>query len=152
MFDWLDWGSNMAITTNELAGVNPFMGYAAGIFFFIAAVLGVYMFLRVLKKKENELLVTLFHFVSGATVFALLIMQLIAGSASGDPMQPHEAGTLLEALVLAGVTLTLGGFVWRQRLRKNRSLKLIYVHVVVALVAGGVLYYSLIELGNLPVY
>jgi hypothetical protein len=82
----------------------------------------------------------------------MLIMQLIAGSASGDPMQPHEAGTLLESLILAGITLTLGGFIWRERLRKNRSLRLIYVHVSTALVTGGVLYYSLIELGNLPVY
>lgn len=53
MFDFLDWGHNMAITTNELAGVNLFMGYAAAIFFVIAALLGVYMLTRVIQKKKT---------------------------------------------------------------------------------------------------
>ena len=146
MFDFLDWGSNMAITTNELAGVNPFMGTAAGIFFVLAALMGVYMLIRVIKKKENDLLVTLFHFVSGASVFALLMMQIVAGSASGDPMHPDESGLLPQALLMSAVMLALGGFIWRQRLRNNRSVKLIYAHVVVGLLTGALVWISIIQM------
>lgn len=146
MFDFLDWGHNMAITTNELAGINPFMGYAAGIFFVLAALMGVYMLIRVIQKKENDMFLTLLHFVAGATVFASLMMQLVAGSASGDPMDPSESGLLLQALLLAGVMLGLGGFVWRQRLRNNRSVMLIYTHAAVGLLTGGVLLIALLEL------
>ena len=146
MFDFLDWGNNMAITTNELAGVNPFMGYAAGIFFVLAALMGLYMFVRVLQKKENDMFLTLLHFVAGATVFALLIMQLVAGSASGDPMAPSEVGLLPTALLTVGGVLALGGFVWRNRLNQNRSVKLILVHVISALAAGTLLTIALIEL------
>ncbi|PHS73383.1 MAG: hypothetical protein COB22_01440 [Cycloclasticus sp.] len=146
MFDFLDWGHNMGYTTNELAGVNPFMGYAAGVFFVLAALMGVYMLTRVLQKKENDMFLTLLHFVAGATVFALLIMQLIAGSASGDPMQPEESGLLPQALLLSGVMLIVGGFIWRQRLRNNRKVMLIYAHVVGGLITGTVLLISLMEL------
>jgi hypothetical protein len=148
MFDWLDWGHNMRITTNELAGVNPFMGNAAGVFFIIAAVLGAYMFTRVLQKKENDMFITLLHFVAGATVFMMLIMQLIAGSASGDPMHPSESGMLPQALLLAGLMLVLGGFIWRERLRSNRPAMLVYAHVAVGLLTGGVLLISLMELSD----
>ncbi|HIL93741.1 MAG TPA: hypothetical protein EYG47_02785 [Cycloclasticus sp.] len=148
MFDWLDWGHNMRITTNELAGVNPFMGNAAGVFFVIAAVLGAYMFTRVLQKKENDMFITLLHFVAGATVFMMLIMQLIAGSASGDPMDPSESGMLPQALLLAGLMLVLGGFIWRERLRSNRPAMLVYAHVAVGLLTGGVLLISLMELSD----
>jgi predicted membrane channel-forming protein YqfA (hemolysin III family) len=148
MFDWMDWGKNMGYTTNELAGVNPFMGYAGGIFFIIAAVLGIYMFTRVLQKKENDMFVTLLHFVAGATVFMMMVMQLIAGSASGDPMHPEEAGLLLEALLLSGIMLSLGGFIWRDRLNKKRTSMLIYAHVVGGLITGAVLTFALIELSE----
>jgi len=148
MFDWWDWGHSMEITTNELAGVNPFMGYAGGVFFVIAALMGVYMLTRVLQKKENDMFVTLLHFVSGATVFMMMVMQIIAGSASGDPMQPEEAGLLPQALLLSGVMLILGGVIWRDRLRKKRSLMLIYSHVAVGLVTGGVLVIALLELSE----
>ncbi|HIG78496.1 MAG TPA: hypothetical protein EYQ47_00470 [Cycloclasticus sp.] len=148
MFDWLDWGHNMRITTNELAGVNPFMGNAAGVFFVIAAVLGAYMFTRVLQKKENDMFITLLHFVAGATVFMMLVMQLIAGSASGDPMDPSESGMLPQALLLAGLMLILGGFIWRERLRSNRPAMLVYAHVAVGLLTGGVLLISLMELSD----
>lgn len=148
MFDWLDWGHNMRITTNELAGVNPFMGNAAGVFFVIAAVLGAYMFTRVLQKKENDMFITLLHFVAGATVFMMLIMQLIAGNASGDPMHPSESGMLPQALLLAGLMLVLGGFIWRERLRSNRPAMLVYAHVAVGLLTGGVLLISLMELSD----
>jgi len=146
MFDFLDWGSNMAITTNELAGVNPFMGTGAGISFVLAALLGVYMLIRVIKKKENDLLVTLFHFVCGAGVFAMLMMQIVAGSASGDPMHPDESGLLPQALLMSVVMLALGGFIWRQRLRKNRSVKLIYTHVVAGLLTGVLLWISIFQM------
>ncbi len=146
MFDFLDWGSNMAITTNELAGVNPFMGTGAGISFIIAALLGVYMFIRVIKKKENDVLVTLLHFVAGAGVFAMMMMQLVAGSASGDPMYPEESGSLPQALLMSAVMLALGGFIWRQRLRKNRSVRLIYAHVVFGLLTGAVLWISIFQM------
>ncbi|HIL93244.1 MAG TPA: hypothetical protein EYG47_00210 [Cycloclasticus sp.] len=148
MFDWLDWGHNMRITTNELAGVNPFMGNAAGVFFVIAAVLGAYMFTRVLQKKENDMFITLLHFDAGATVFMMLVMQLIAGSASGDPMDPSESGMLPQALLLAGLMLILGGFIWRERLRSNRPAMLVYAHVAVGLLTGGVLLISLMELSD----
>ncbi|ORU90670.1 MAG: hypothetical protein A6F71_06855 [Cycloclasticus sp. symbiont of Poecilosclerida sp. M] len=148
MLDWMDWGKNMGYTTNELAGVNPFMGYAGGVFFVIAALLGLYMLTGVIRKKENDMLVTLLHVVAGATVFMMMVMQLIAGSASGDPMHPDEAGMLLEALMLSGVMLTLGGFIWRDRLRMKRSLMLIYSHAVGGLVTGVVLTMALIELSE----
>ena len=146
MFDFLDWGKNMAITTNELAGVSPFLAYSAGVFFILAALMGVYMLRRVLQKKENDMFVTLLHFVAGATVFALLIMQLVAGNASGDAMHADEAGLLPAALLAVGVVLALGGFVWRNRLNKNRSTKLILVHATAALTAGGVLTLAILEL------
>ncbi len=149
MFDWLDWGHSMEITTNELAGVNPFMGYAGGIFFVIAALIGVYMLIKVMQKKENDMFVTLLHFVSGATVFMMMVMQLIAGSASGDPMQPGESGWLPQALLLSGVMLVLGGVIWRDRLRQKRSLMLIYSHVVMGLVTGGVLALALLDLSDM---
>ncbi|PCH84286.1 MAG: hypothetical protein COB26_08205 [Piscirickettsiaceae bacterium] len=146
MFDFLDWGHNMAITTNELAGVNLFMGYAAAIFFVIAALLGVYMLTRVIQKKENDMFITLLHFVAGATVFMMIMMQLVAGSASGDPMHPDESGFLPQVLMLSGVMLILGGFIWRQRLRERRKVMLIYSHVAVGLLTGGLLFLSLVEL------
>lgn len=146
MFDFLDWGHNMGFTTNELAGVNLFMGYGAAVSFVIAALLGVYMLIRVIQKKENDMLLTLFHFVAGATVFALIMMQLVAGSASGDPMHPDESGFLPQSLLMALAMLGLGGFIWRQRLRMRRSHMLIYTHVVVGLLTGGLLFFSLVEL------
>lgn len=146
MFDFLDWGPRMEITTNELAGVNPFMAYAAGVFFVLAALMGGYMLYRVMQKKENDMFLTLLHFVSGATVFALLMMQLVAGSASGDPMSPEESGMLLRALLLSGMMLLLGGFIWRQRLRKKRWTGLIYAHVLTGLLTAYVLFTALLEL------
>ncbi|ORU91699.1 MAG: hypothetical protein A6F72_02865 [Cycloclasticus sp. symbiont of Poecilosclerida sp. N] len=148
MFDWLDWGNNMRITTNELAGVNSFMGNAAGVFFVIAAILGVYMLTRVLQKKENDMFITLLHFVAGATVFMMLVMQLIAGSASGDPMSPEESGILPSALLLASLMLVLGGFIWKARLSQSRPVMLVYAHVTVGVITGGVLYFALIELAS----
>ena len=149
MFDWLDWGHSMEITTNELAGVNPFMGYAGGVFFVIAALIGAYMLTKVIQKKENGMFVTLLHFVSGATVFMMMVMQLVAGSASGDPMQPVESGWLPQALLLSGVMLVLGGVIWRDRLRQKRSLILIYSHVAMGLVTGGVLTLALLDLSEM---
>ncbi|ORU93678.1 MAG: hypothetical protein A6F70_06330 [Cycloclasticus sp. symbiont of Bathymodiolus heckerae] len=148
MFDWWDWGYSMEKTTDALAGINPFMGYAGGVFFVLAALMGIYMFTQVLQKKENGMFITLLHFASGATVFMMLVMQLVAGSASGDPMHPHESGLLPQALWLSLVMLCLGGFIWRNRLRKNRSAMLIYSHVFVGLVTGGVLGYALLELSD----
>jgi hypothetical protein len=106
------------------------------------------MFTRVLQKKENDMFVTLLHFVAGATVFMMMVMQLIAGSASGDPMHPEEAGLLLEALLLSGIMLSLGGFIWRDRLNKKRTSMLIYAHVVGGLITGAVLTFALIELSE----
>ncbi len=31
MFDWWDWGHSMEKTTDALAGINHFMGYATGV-------------------------------------------------------------------------------------------------------------------------
>jgi CHASE2 domain-containing sensor protein len=106
------------------------------------------MFTRVLQKKENDMFITLLHFVAGATVFMMLVMQLIAGSASGDPMDPSESGMLPQALLLAGLMLILGGFIWRERLRSNRPAMLVYAHVAVGLLTGGVLLISLMELSD----
>jgi len=146
MFDFLDWGRHMEMTTNELAGVNPFMAYGAGVFFVLAALMGGHMLYRVFQNKENDMFLTLLHFVSGATVFALLIMQLVAGSASGDPMSPEESGMLPRALLLSGMMLLLGGFIWRQRLRKKRWTGLIYAHVLTGLLTAYVLFAALLEL------
>lgn len=148
MFDWWDWGHSMEKTTDALAGINPFMGYAGGIFFIIGAVLGLYMLVQVIKKKENDMFITLLHFVSGATVFMMIVMQLIAGSASGDPMHPSESGSLPQALLLAGVMLAVGGFIWRNRLNNKRSVMLIYAHVVGGIITGTVLTIALLELSE----
>jgi len=149
MFDWWDWGYSMEKTTNELAGINPFMGYAGGIFFIMAALLGFYMLVQVIQKKENGMFITLLHFTCGATVFMMMVMQLVAGSASGDPMHPEESGMLPRALLLSGVMLVLGGVIWRNRLRESRSTMLIYSHVAVGFVTAGVLGYALLELSEL---
>lgn len=90
--------------------------------------------------------ITLLHFVAGATVFMMIMMQLVAGSASGDPMHPDESGFLPQVLMLSGVMLILGGFIWRQRLRERRKVMLIYSHVAVGLLTGGLLFLSLVEL------
>jgi hypothetical protein len=107
------------------------------------------MFTRVLQKKENDMFITLVHFVAGATVFMMIVMQLIAGSASGDPMHPDESGLLPRALLLAGLMLVLGGFIWKERLSNNRPAMLVYAHVVVGLVTGGVLFFALMDLSEL---
>jgi len=39
-------------------------------------------------------------------------------------MAPEEIGLFPQALMLTGLTLIFGGFVWRQRLKDNRSAKL----------------------------
>lgn len=149
MFEFLDWGHNMQFTTNELAGVNPFMGYSAGVSYVVGAILGLYMLSRVLKKKENTVLVTLCHVAAGTLAFLALLMQLMAGNASGDTMRPDTIEGLPTGLLYIGITLGIGGFIWRDRLRHKRSLRLIIAHVSVAALSGFFLFTALIGLSKL---